>query len=292
MKIDYRSILQKELETRKLRNPSYNLSSFARLLKLQPSRLSEILRGKVGLSVSKASTIASILNFSDNERAHFLDLVCAEHGRSPKEKQDALARIEKIDKDYFQYDLENFQSIADWYHHAIIELISLDSTINDQGISAALGLDQEKTDQAIGRLLKLNVIEQTFNGYYKIPSNVRRIPRDIPVGAVKELNEQIITKASEELYKQHVSNRDYSIIFLSLNKDHLQLARERIKDFRRSFMKEFESAAGKDAVYCMAVQLFELTEKDYSQKMREKKSINNEMGTNPDSENVNDRALA
>lgn len=270
MKIDYRSILQKEFETRKIKNPSYNLSSFARLLKIKPSRLSEILRGKVGISASKASTITSILNFSENERSLFLDLVSAEHSRSPKEREEAYARIENENNYFFKYDLDNFQSIADWYHHAIIELINLNGRISKQELANALGIDTARANHAIERLQKLNIIEKTSSGYNVLSEN-RTTPRDIPSEAIKKLNEQILEKATQELRRQNIESRDYSIIFYGFNKEQMKIAKERIREFRRNFMKEFESSIGKDSVYCMAIQMFEITNEDYSQAVKVRK---------------------
>lgn len=276
--LDYRQILLRELETRKSRNPSYNLSSFARLLQIQPSRLSEIFRQKVGLSVAKASEISKILNFSDNERAHFLDLVCIEHGRSPRERADAEKRLQSYYTDFLRFDQEHFSSIADWYHHAISELITLDETITHQEISKALNVEIAKINTAMDRLIKLRVIEKTVKGH-KVSSHNRGTSSDIPSDAIKRLNKQFLSKASEEIYRQDVDNRDYSIIFFGFNKDQLKLAKERIRDFRRSFMKEFESSIGKDSVYCMGVQLFELTDKEFSEKLEQKKSMSNHLDT-------------
>jgi uncharacterized protein (TIGR02147 family) len=254
---DYREILQNEIQTRKLRNTSYNVSSFAKLIGLTPSRLSEILRGKVGLSVAKAAKICEILKFAENETSLFLDLVCSEHARNPKEKEEALGRLE-LHKFFVQYNDDQFSFIADWYHHAIIELISLDKTKTSLQISKSLGLDLKTTNEAIARLLKMNVIKEEKKGFILSTSN-RKTSTDIPSEAIRKLNKQMLNKASEAIDDQEIDNRDFSIIFLSFNKSQLKLAKERIKNFRRDFMKEFESSNGRDSVYSMGVQFFELT---------------------------------
>lgn len=254
---DYREILHNEIQTRKLRNSSYNVSSFAKLIGLTPSRLSEILRGKVGLSVAKAAQICGILKFAENETSFFLDLVASEHARNPKEKEEALKRLE-AHKFFVQYDDDQFNSIADWYHHAIIELIGLDKTKTNVQLSRALGIDLKTTNEAIARLIKLNVIKEEKKGFILSTKN-RETSTDIPSGAIKKLNKQMLTKASQAIDEQDVSNRDYSIIFLSFNKSQMKLAKERLKNFRRDFMKEFESSNGRDSVYSMGMQFFELT---------------------------------
>lgn len=254
---DYREILLNEIQTRKLRNSSYNLSSFAKLINLPPSRLSEILRGKVGLSVAKAASICEILKFAENEASFFLDLVASEHARNPKEKEEATKRLEHH-KLFVQYNEDQFNFISDWHHHAIVELISLDSTKTNLGISKSLGLDLKVTNEAIARLLKMDIIKENKKGYSPSTTN-RKTSTDVPSEAIKKLNKQMLTKAAKAIDDQSVDNRDFSILFLSFNKSQLKLAKERIKNFRRDFMKEFESSNGRDSIYSIGVQFFELT---------------------------------
>lgn len=211
------------------------------------------------MSLSKAAEIAEILKLNPAERELFLDLICIEHGKSPRAREAALQRLNKIGDNFFQFDIENFNSIADWYHHAIVELIVFKQKISPVEISESLGLDIGIVHYAIERLLKLGVIEKNDQDDYRAASQNRETTRDVPSEAIKLLNEQILEKASKELRLQDISERDYSISFLSCNKEQMPLAKERIKEFRRSFMKEFESALGKDAVYCMSIQFFELT---------------------------------
>lgn len=255
--LTYRQILQTEMQTKKLRNPSYNLSSFAKLLDIPSSRMSEILRGKVGLSIAKAAKICSALNFDERATSLFLDLVRSDHARSPKEKKEAKKRVE-LHKNFIQYHQDQFNFIADWYHHAIIELIGLDNSKSALAIGKCLALDTKTTNQAIARLVKMDIIVKEKKGF-SISSSNRRTTIDIPSDAIKKLNKQMLNKASNAIDQQTVDNRDFSIIFFSFNKSQLKMAKEKMRSFRREFMEEFESAAGKDSIYTMGMQLFELT---------------------------------
>lgn len=255
--LNYRKILQKEIQIRKVRNPSYNLSSFAKLLSIPPSRLSEILRGKVGLSVAKAAKICEILKFGEKETEIFLDLICAEHSRNPRDKQEAIKRIEQH-KVFVQYNEDQFNFIADWYHHAIIELIGIDNNKTNLGISKALKLDIKTTNEALARLVNMNIIIKEKKGYSISTAN-RKTSTDIPSDAIKKLNKQMLSKASVAIDEQSIENRDFSIVFFPFNKSQLKLAKEKLKKFRRELMEEFESSNENDAIYTMGIQFFELT---------------------------------
>lgn len=256
--LDYRKVLHTEMQTRKLRNPSYNLSSFAKHLDIPSSRLSEILRGKVGLSAAKAAKICETLKFDAKETSLFLDLVSSEHARNPKEKKEAIKRV-KLHKQFIQYNQDQFNFIADWHHHAIIELIRLDNTKTPLAISRSLSLDTKTTNEALARLIKMDIIVKEKKGF-SVSSSNRKTSSDVPSEAIRKLHKQMLSKASDAIDLQEIANRNFSIIFFSFNKSQIKMAKEKIKNFRREFMEEFESAPGKDSIYCMGVQLFELTD--------------------------------
>lgn len=90
---NFRDILKAELEKRQLRNPRYSLRSFARDLGLSAPRLSDVLRGRYGLSRGVAESLAEKLKLPEEEAAYFCDLVEASHGRSRHAKELALARL-------------------------------------------------------------------------------------------------------------------------------------------------------------------------------------------------------
>lgn len=259
--LNYRKILLRELEIRTAKNPSFNLSSFARLLEIPSSRLSEILRQKVGISSTKAFKVATILRLSEKETDLFLDLVRVEHSRNSREREEAKIRIKKSQDSYTQYPEEELQEITDWYYHVLIEFINLHPGKTKLEMSRSLAIDIPTIDRALKRLIALKIITKGQKGY-GLTQNNRTTSTDIPSESIKKLNEQVLTKAKSEIRKQSVDNRDYSILILSFNKAQMKLAKERLKDFRRSFMKEFENSINKDSVYCMSIQLFEMTGND------------------------------
>ena len=93
---DYRVILSQELDRRKRYNTSYSLRAYARDLKLQPSKLSEILNKKQGLSVEKGKVIANCLNFNNAELEFFILLIEAQHGRSKLSRDTARIKLRKF----------------------------------------------------------------------------------------------------------------------------------------------------------------------------------------------------
>ena len=109
----YRSLLQAELEQRRERNPHYSLRAMARDLDLAPARLSDVLRGRYGLSRKAAQAIGKKLDWSPGEQAHFCDLVDAAHSRAKKDREKAKEKIAEFRREGRMVSLDEFQVIAD-----------------------------------------------------------------------------------------------------------------------------------------------------------------------------------
>lgn len=81
------------------RNPHYSLRAFARDLKIDASRLSQILKGKQGLSMTFAERICYSLRLSEAESRHFCHLVASRHARSNFARVQAKKALEQ-DRSY------------------------------------------------------------------------------------------------------------------------------------------------------------------------------------------------
>lgn len=263
-KLNYRSYLKTALEIRQAKNPAYTIGSFGRMLGIETSRMAQILKGKVGISVKRAIKIAEKLNFSDYDKNNFILLVQSEHERNPQKRQEALSKLHDLKNDFDDIS-DIFHSICDWYCHAIVEMIGLESNLTEEKIAAKLGIKPDLLKRTLTLLLNLKLIEKIPNTTpvrYRELKNTRRTKQDVASEAVKILNEQILEKAKVEIRQQEIQNRDYSVTFLKFNKNQLELAKERIKDFRREFLRESELSNDKDSVYCLSIQFFELSGKE------------------------------
>lgn len=120
-----RKFLLDELMRRQKRNPSYSQRALARDLNILPSRLSEMMSGKVGISFSNANKIADNLALPEDEKAMFLDLVQSEFGRSAAIRQASSERLRDRLQEAYAFKQEEFNVISDWYHAAILELVDL-----------------------------------------------------------------------------------------------------------------------------------------------------------------------
>ena len=257
---DYKIILKEELASRCRQNPRYSLRAFARDLKLAPSRLSEILSGKQGLSRPAAEKVAKALGYAPSEAQRFCDLVEALHARSKKNRDQAKLRLKRLEvpSETVLLQHDTIKTIADWYHFAILELTNLDDFKGDsKWIAKKLGISEFETQLALDRLQRLNLIVRKDDDI-RLNQQHGFVPNDVPSDGVKTFHTQLMGKAREALQMQPLDEREFHSEIVAIDKKKLPEAKKMIRDFRNSFCTNMEEGAAKDGLYCLAVQFFDL----------------------------------
>lgn len=258
--MDYRLILKNELENRCSQNPRYSLRAFARDLELSPSRLSEILNYKQGLSPKYAEKIASTLGYSGDEFDLFCDLVKSLHARSNVERETATLRLDKYQKNdqIKQLESDAFKFIADWYHLAILELISMNWFKNDtRWIAKTLGITEIQADLAIERLIRLKLLEKQGDRLNPLDGE-GNVPGGIPSESIKKFHTQILEQSKKAIYLQDIKDREFRVSIMAIDKSKINEAKKEIEKFQHKFCNEIYNSEKKDGLYCFAVQFFSL----------------------------------
>lgn len=259
---DYREILKEELAVRCQINPRYSLRAFARDMELAPSRLSEVLNGKQGLSRPVATRIAMKLGYSGDETDFFCDLVESIHARKESSRSEAM---EKLKKQFDENELlilnnDTFNLISDWYHLAILELTSLvDFQSEPKWIAKELGISENEVTLALDRLERFGFISRDDGKIVTIEHRTVT-PGKVPSDSIKKFHKQILQKAADSIFLQTQETRDLSEVVVAVDRSRFEEAKEKIKIFRREFCNDMSKSEAKDGVYCLAIQFFSLTE--------------------------------
>ncbi len=270
----YHDLLNFEFERRREINSYYSLRCFARDLQLSAPRLSLILNKKRGLSTEAANDVALRLGLDEKTKKWFCNSAGALHSRGKKQREAFNEKILEYKKQSSHFDeiqLEFFKVISDWYHFALLEATYLDDFQSDpKWISDLLGIEFEQTIEAIERLKKLELLK-VVDGEYVDTFEFLATPNDIPSPSLKKYNLQLMKKAMTSLYEQDVSEREYSSTIFPISKKELATYKQRIRDFRRGLDKDSRQDPNKDAVYCLGIQFFELTNQKILKKNKNQK---------------------
>lgn len=255
----YRHFLEREFQARLRRNSGYSLRAFARDIEMQPSKLSEVLRGIRGISKKSGEKIAKHIRLSPEESVLFLNLIDFHQKRSRFAQQEAEKNLKAIAAmdGYGELSLERFKIISDWHHFAILELTELDVFESDpKWIAGRLGVPTKIVNDALDRLLDFGLLEKNKNGELRQTQVNLATPSGIPSRELREHHSQILMKADKALHEVDISERDFSAITLAFNSEQIEEIRGELKELRRRLGQKIQDKALKDRVYCLSIQFF------------------------------------
>ena len=235
LNIEFRLKLQDEFSRRLRVNERYSIRAFAIHLGVDSSTLSRILAGKKQISNMKMNALSEKLGIE-----------------SPAEKKD--------DSEFCTLNMDTFSVISDWYHFAILDLTLLPSFKSDsQWIARKLGIQPYEALSAVERLKRLGMLKVVENKIVKGEVFYTNYEEGNSSAALKEYQRQIIKKALEAVDSCPQERKDITSITIAADSKKLQLAKEKIKTFRRELCAFLEDGQ-KDSVFHLALQLYPVTE--------------------------------
>jgi hypothetical protein len=247
----FRLSLQSELVRRMKVNPKYSLRAFARFLELDPSSLSQYLRGRRKFTEKQLEALALKLGLSPMEISSIR--------RSIKSKTGSEEVWRESNHD-LAHDV--FQLIADWYHYAIFELATLkDFRPQSRWIAKKLDISASEAEFAVERLLRLGLLVKDDDGNVQQgPINVSTTGNPHTAAAFRKLQIQLLQKAIEAMESVPIEKRDQSSMTMAMDSKKIPEAKERIKQFRRELCDFLQIETDtRDAVYQLSVSFFPLT---------------------------------
>jgi uncharacterized protein (TIGR02147 family) len=259
---DYRTYLKTVLLERNKQNPQYSLRAMATKLDVAPSYLSAVIKGKKNFSPDKAVLIASKLHLNESEADYFCLLVQLESAKNPTAKESLLRRAQALNPDHNVHDLnvDHFKIISDWHHFAIMratEMTNFKATATN--LAKALGIAEVEVEQALGRLVRLEMIEKCIHGNYRKTVTNPRMSSISPNEALRNFHRQTLQKASESLESQSPKEKIIGSETICIDSDQIESFRELAEEYFSKVLELSKKQKKKDRVYHLGVQFFNFT---------------------------------
>lgn len=238
-------LLKRELELRKQRNPRYSLRSFAKNLGMSPAQLSQLISGKRKFSPDTLQQVSEQLHLSPEQVATLFSrtLMPARIATSEELKRKLLAEDE-------------FRTIADWYHFAILSLGKIRGAKADPfWISDRLGITPTEAREALARLVRLGIIEDGKILKQRTPP--LNVVSEIPSTAIQSYHHKILDLAQEKLRDTPPSRRDFSAITLATEMSKLPEIRKMIEEFQDR-LAAFAEPGNSQEAFVFSCQFFSL----------------------------------
>lgn len=267
---DYRKILHAAYETKAERNPKYSLRAFARDLDVDPGQLSHIFKGTKNLSLQKALSLAGKIAQTPLEKSLFYSCVELAHAPDQMAADDIRKKITGIiaglKNRSVNVNEDEFDTISDWYHFALLELAGVKGFDCDaDSASNYLKISKVEAVSGISRLFRLGFLEKIGSVYRKVRPITTTT--EIPSIALKSFHQQMIGKASRALFEQSIHRRYISGITLKLPPEKLiefkRLINEHEKQIHELARVYRDDPAAE--VYQYNTQLFSLKADSYDQ---------------------------
>lgn len=257
----FRAVLQESYLRRRGRNPQYSLRAFARDLALSPSRLCEIMKGRESLSRTTAEQVGERLGLTGDERTLFCDMVEAESARSLAVRSAAKRRVETqlVASAPKRLAADEYAFIADWYHLAILEALSLpDVDPTPAAIAKTLGITTPEAAGALRRLESLGLVRIRGGVVEKLADDVTTTS-DVPSAAIRAHHEQMLEKAGTALHFEPMARRTFESLIVKFRSERAAEAFACLRAFVGKFNAAYGHDADSDAVYALTMQFFPLS---------------------------------
>jgi uncharacterized protein (TIGR02147 family) len=251
LNLPLQDLLKTELAVRCEKNPRYSLRSFATSLQLSPAFLSKLLKGERRFTTRTVDLLAKQLMLNPDQIAFYKNRLNKKNG----------SQVEAPEIAYRQISLDQFQLISDWYHFAILELVTVENFDESPAwIAKRLNLNQHQVSEALDRLHRLGYLERDAKGrLILVEENRTVIGPEIAGPATHKQQTQILEKSIQALQEVPIAHRSQSSSTMAIPSNRIDEAKEIIQEFRRRLASLMQRPGPRDSVYQLSVSFFPLT---------------------------------
>lgn len=244
--------LKETLAGRQRQNPAYSLRAFAKLLEIDSSNLSGILKEKRGLPVKRAARISKKLGLPPIESALFISSAARKQTQLDSIKVDPRARN-------YLFDDKFYRVISEWEYYAFLQLLSTRGFSAEIGwIAKRLGVKVTRAQTVVDDLLRLEFIrEDSARGFVRTTPSLET-SEDVVSQALRKSHEEALDLGKEKLESVPVNLRDFSSVTMAIDTGRLPEAKAVIREFQEK-LHALMSPGAKDEVYQFNCQFFPLT---------------------------------
>ncbi len=258
-KLDYRRMLQRELEQRRSKNPSYSLRAFAASLDLSAPFLSQIVSGQKRLSQDRAFLVLQKIKWSYRQKQLFLSLVKLEGSKDANIQKLSLRHAKALSEiDFIDLKEDQFKLVAEWYYFAIAELTAVKGFREEaQWIARRLNISPTLVEEALQKLLRLGIVTRDRGRLRKSESYGIN---DVPSLAIQTFHRHHLRRASLALDSQKFNDREFTGQTLSFERQKFSEVKEYIREFHQKMNQYSTDLQDPDSVFHLAIQFYRLDE--------------------------------
>ena len=213
------------------------------------------------MSPARALEAANRLGYNSAECSYFADLVLSQSARSEEKRKQAENRLvlHREKAGYDSVSLDQFKTISDWYHFAILESLKTKFCKGSvASLAAHLDISKDLVKEAINRLCRLGFLRK-IRGKLKLSKPKIEINPNVPSISVQHFHRQMLEKATDSLYMQSIGEREFANAIVAIDSSRIGEAKAKLRQFTDDFLAEFAVQKKADDVYGFGLHFFRLT---------------------------------
>ena len=248
--VSFRHFLQTELARRCARNKQYSLRAFAKFLEMDHSTLSQLLRGTRRITDRTVRRCGIRLGLDEESVIEFMRAKNSESASN----EAALVEVRKMASD-------TASLIAEWQHHAILELVRIrDFRPDSRWIARVLGLSIDEVNVALQRLLRLGLLSMDAPDRWTdrsgdVTASVQGFTRTALQRLVENAGKRLVELVDKPAGKPCV----YSSTTVAIPAGQIAEVAGRIEQFRRELLAFIQAATCLEDVYRLEISFVPLT---------------------------------
>jgi uncharacterized protein (TIGR02147 family) len=254
----FRDLIELELGRRIKQNPRYSLRAFSKALGVDVGNLSRCLNGQAAISFKTAEKIMTGMSLAASDRASFMQSLL--DAKKPSKKSNAKSiKLQSVEPNYRELDLETFEAITDVFHYALLELTYLENFSSDPAwIAHQLGRSTLEVKLAIKRLKEVGLLTETSGRLQKTIKPILKTKPGITTSpALRRQQKQVLEMAIEALENQPIGKRCNVSMTMPIDETKIEMARRRITAFVDDLCSELATGK-KTKVYQMGVCFYSI----------------------------------
>ena len=262
----YRAFLRDLYESKKVSQKNFSHRVFVRICGFSsPNFLKLVMDGKRNLGKKAQQKLIETICNNKIEKEYFSGLINFEQAKTIDEKNESFLLMSQLKhrKHIKSIDVDQYEYLSSWHNVAIRELVSFKEFKEDScWINAKLGtnLSERAIKKSIDMLAELGVLKRDESGrLVQSDANVVCAPKVFSI-AVSNYHKEMLQKASEAIEDARSKDRDISALTVSLDRETFEKIVDEIKEFREKIHHTASTAKGRDVIYQIGFQLFNLSE--------------------------------
>lgn len=260
--LSYRRVLEERFLSLRAANSRLSLRGFARRLKVLPSFLSEVLRGKKNISIDRAWQVAEKLYSEKWEQIQFVYLVALEGCTDDRKKNELKNELDLVLDAQARSGLDiNLTSVvARWECMALFELIKGRPGLDLGQYGSILEISPSQLERASRDLISSGIIREENEGLFAIVENILFTALGHNL-ALKVYHSALLEMARTAIFEQNPQTRFTGTELLLLDSEMLPDAHRVLDRCLNELVALAQKSKCKDKIVIVQGHLHELKRK-------------------------------